>query len=118
MQALRFVTNASGHLFVRKNFNAPRPQGKSWSMIDRALQNSSQLFGEKRTDNTMADSSKRADRSKFFQTCLLPRSLFYGAALFRLSLADLAAEVCCAATASAPASITAHQRQRTIQLVL
>ena len=41
--AFRYKT--SGHLFVRKNYNAPHPPGKSWSTIDRALQNGSQLFG-------------------------------------------------------------------------
>jgi hypothetical protein len=34
----------SGHLFVRKNYNVSHPPGKSWSTIDRALQNGSQQF--------------------------------------------------------------------------
>ncbi len=41
----RAPEKTSGHLFVRKNYNTPHLPGKSWSMIDRALQNGSQLFG-------------------------------------------------------------------------
>jgi len=59
LQALRVVTKTSGHPFVRKNGNAPRPLGKSWSAIDGALQNGSQLFGAKHIVKTMTVSSKK-----------------------------------------------------------
>jgi len=66
LQTLRFVAKTSGHLFVRKNYNAPHPPGKSWSTIDRALQNCSQLFGVKHIVKTKTVSSKkRAENSSF-----------------------------------------------------
>ena len=49
----------SGHLFVRKNYNAPHPPGKSWSTIDRALKNGSQLFGGKHIVKTKTVSSQK-----------------------------------------------------------
>ena len=60
---LRVVTKISGHLFVRKDGNAPHPPGKSWSTIDGALQNGSQLFGAKHIAKTKTISSTRADNS-------------------------------------------------------
>ena len=66
LQTFRFVSKTSGHLFVRKNYNAPHPPGKSWSTIDRALQNGSQLFGAKHIVKTKTVSSKkRAENSSF-----------------------------------------------------
>ena len=59
LQTLHFVTKTSGHLFVRKNYNAPHPPGKSWLTIDRALQNGSQLFGAKHIVKTKTVSSKK-----------------------------------------------------------
>ena len=64
LQTLRFVAKTSGHLFVRKNYNAPHPPGKTWSTIDRALQNFSQLFGAKHIAKTQTISS-RAENSSF-----------------------------------------------------
>ncbi len=58
LQTLRFVAKTSGHLFVRKNYNAPHPPGKSWSTIDRAFQNCSQLFGVKHIVKTKTVSLK------------------------------------------------------------
>ena len=66
LQTLRFVAKTSGHLFVRKNYNAPHPPGKSWSTIDRALQNGSQLLGEKHIVKTKTVSSKKG-REFFFR---------------------------------------------------
>ena len=63
LQTLRFVTKASGHLFVRKSGNAPHPPGKSWSTIDRALQNGSQLFRAKHIAKTKTVSSTRVEHS-------------------------------------------------------
>ena len=58
-----FRYKASGHLFIRKSYNAPNPPGKSWSTIDRALQNGSQLFGAKHIVKANTVSSKRAENS-------------------------------------------------------
>ena len=62
LQTLPFVTKTSGHLFVRKSYNAPHPPGKSWSTIDRALQNGSQLFGAKHIVKTKTVLSKKGQR--------------------------------------------------------
>ena len=69
MKSLRVscVTKTSGHLLIRKNYNAPHPPGKSWSTIDRALQNGfpavwSKAYSE---DEDFFIRNKKAENSSF-----------------------------------------------------
>ena len=55
------------NLYVCNSYNTPHPPGKSWSTIDRALQNGSQLFGAKHIVKTKTVSLKKktAENSSF-----------------------------------------------------